>query len=345
MGSPAWSTFERAVEKGFLSLPTITAGTIRKYRTTSLATAKGHLDQTRQGQRPSNSKQHRTLFDEETLQDMFPDINAAAQLPIAKSKTVLVRLVEARHLPTGTNFTDGTGRFPVTSQRGHSYCLIMYCDDGNYIHVELMKSRRGAAYVEAYANGINFFRARGINPRFERLDNETSGELEGFLKAQRISIQYVAPNQHRTNKAERAIRTFKNHFVAILSGTDPDFPVDAWDLLIPQAELTLNLLRASRVNPYISAYQQLHGQYNFEQAPIAPPGIKVLIHEKPQQRESWAPRGGLVRWTGTGALSLLPSARPINQTSSNHRHPVLAPASHTRTARCSASRCANCAHW
>jgi len=113
--------------------------------------------------------------------------------------------------------------------------------------------------------------------------------LELYCASQGITLQYVAPNQHRANKAER---TFKNHFIATLSGADPDFPLAAWDLLIPQAELTLNLMRASNVNPFISAYYQLlHGRFNFNKTPLAPPGIKVVIHEKPTQRESWAPHG------------------------------------------------------
>lgn len=57
-----------------------------------------------------------------------------------------------------------------------------------------------------------------------------------------ISIQYCAPHQHRALKAERAIRTFKNHFISTLCTVAPDFPLDLWDHLLPQAELTLNHL-------------------------------------------------------------------------------------------------------
>ena len=35
---------------------------------------------------------------------------------------------------------------------------------------------------------------------------------------------------------------------------------DLWDQLLPQAEITLNLLRASRLNPKVSAWAQLHGE-------------------------------------------------------------------------------------
>ena len=101
----------------------------------------------------------------------------------------------------------------------------------------------------------------------------------------------MPPHVHRRNAAERAIRTFKNHFIAGLCSTDKGFPLTLWDKLLPQAELTLNLLRGSRVNPKLSAWAQLHGTYDFNRTPIAPPGMRVVAHEKPSQRESWAPHG------------------------------------------------------
>ena len=55
--------------------------------------------------------------------------------------------------------------------------------------------------------------------------------------------QLVPPHTHRSNAAERAIRTFKAHFLSILAGVAPDLSRNIWDLLLPQAELTLNLLR------------------------------------------------------------------------------------------------------
>jgi hypothetical protein len=41
------------------------------------------------------------------------------------------------------------------------------------------------------------------------------------------------------------------------------------------AELTLNLLRGFRINPKLSAWEQLHGRYDFNAHPKAPPGIRV----------------------------------------------------------------------
>jgi hypothetical protein len=96
---------------------------------------------------------------------------------------------------------------------------------------------------------------------------------------------------HRANAAERAIRTFKNHFIAGLCSTDKLFPLNLWDQLLPQAEITLNLLRTSRINPKLSAYTQISGAFDYNATPLAPPGTKIVIHEKPSVRGSWAPHG------------------------------------------------------
>ena len=64
---------------------------------------------------------------------------------------------------------------------------------------------------------------------------------------------------YRCNAVERAIITFKNYFITLLFSTYPDFPMQNWDQLLKQAEITLNLLHPSRLNPILSAYLQLNG--------------------------------------------------------------------------------------
>jgi hypothetical protein len=85
-----------------------------------------------------------------------------------------------------------------------------------------------------------------------------------------INFQSAPPQVHRKNAAERAIRTFKNHFIAGLSSTDPNFPLHLWDRLLP--------LGSSRINPQLSAHAQVHGAFNFDQTPMTPPGFRIMVH-------------------------------------------------------------------
>ena len=186
---------------------------------------------------------------------------------------------------------DLTGRFTVKGTTGAQYLMVMIC--GNYIHIETVKDRGQTDYVKAYAHGADFFEARGITPSFERMDNEDSDLLVQYCKAHTppIALQHVPANNHRGNMAERAIRTVKNHIIAMLCVADPNFPIYLFDKLIEQAELTLNLLRGSSFSPHVSTWQALNGTYTFTDTPIAPPGIKIVCYESPDQRKTWAPHG------------------------------------------------------
>ena len=44
-------------------------------------------------------------------------------------------------------------------------------------------------------------------------------------------------------------------------------------------------------NPNMSANTEIEGQFYFNKKTIAPPGIKVIVHEKPQQHKTWGVYG------------------------------------------------------
>ena len=52
---------------------------------------------------------------------------------------------------------------------------------------------------------------------------------------------------------------------------------------LPQVTMTLSMLRRSRLNPGLSAYEQVDGIHNDEQTPLATLGCKVKINEKPHK--------------------------------------------------------------
>ena len=89
------------------------------------------------------------------------------------------------------------------------------------------------------------------------------------------------------------MQTFKNHFKAGLATADPNFPLTEWDRLIPQANITLNLLRTSRANLALSACAYIYGNFNFNATPLAPPGTKVIAHLDPTTRRTWELNGEL----------------------------------------------------
>jgi hypothetical protein len=123
------------------------------------------------------------------------------------------------------------------------------------------------------------------------MDNEVAVALKSYFTEQDMTYQLVSPHCHRRNTAERAIGTFNKHFVAGLASVDPYLPMHLWDRLLPQAEMSLNLLRTSRLHPPLSASAHLHGLIDYNKTAFAPPGCNIIAHEKPSQRRTWAPHG------------------------------------------------------
>jgi hypothetical protein len=284
--SPKTSTWIKAIKNNFFATwPALTAANVSKHLPKSLATAQGHLDQTR---RNTNSTRARQPPDNQPDDDDF-----TASPPTINGETTdhVYAAVIIYDGVTGQIYTDQTGRFPVTSSRGMKYLMILYEYDANLIWAEPIKNRTGPTLVDAYSTLHTMLVKAGRKPKLQRLDNEASEALKAKMHEEQVSFQLVPPGIHRRNPAERAIRTYKNHLIAGLSSCDPDFPMHLWCRLVKQANITINLLRRSRINPALSAYAQVHGAFDFNATPMAPPGTRVLTHDKPSNRPTWAPHG------------------------------------------------------
>jgi hypothetical protein len=112
--------------------------------------------------------------------------------------------------------------------------VVCYVYECNYIKVVPMKSRSASVWVKAYDHIHQELTAKGFKPKFQTLDNEALAALEHFSTTKDVEYQLVPPHYHRHNAAERAIRTFKEHFVAGLSSMDPTFPLHLWDRIPPR---------------------------------------------------------------------------------------------------------------
>ena len=102
----------------------------------------------------------------------------------------------------------------------------------------------------------------GIMPKKHVLDNEVSEAIKEVIRTEyQMEMELVPPGCHRRNAAEVAIRNFKTHFLSVLAGTAVDFPMSLWDRLLPQTEITGNLLRQSNATPTVSSYAHLSGPF------------------------------------------------------------------------------------
>ena len=280
--SPTMSTMQAAADAGLLDfLPGFTAEKLRKNKIHTMATAKGHLDANRRGQRSTHRTESRKQRDRRITKE------TADSMPTRIEASTEQLYVHMSALHTYTEHLDATSKFMLQSRAKNWYLLIIFNEDANYIHFELLKSRSAEEYRKAIDRAHRFFAERGCTPAYTWLDNETSDLLGTHFAQWGIQPNYVPRANHSANRAERCIRTAKNHFIAGLSTVAPDFPPEAWDELVPQCEYTLNLMRLSRITPNISAFQQLCGAWDWNAHPMAPPGTKVAIHVAATERESY----------------------------------------------------------
>jgi len=267
VGSPVKQTWLDAIKAGnfnYLSGPTY--ANADRYCPDADETIKGHLAQQLQHVQSTKPKQPIVVP---------PPVVPA---PLQEEKPLLV----VQTYPISKLYTDDTGQFPIKARSGNQYVMIAYHEDGNLILQQPFKSKKDVHRITAYNAIMTHLAARGLSVDLQILDSKASAAYKHAITFNwKATFQLVPPDMHQRNRAKQAIRTFKAHLLAILAVVDP------WDLLLPQAKLTLNLLWQSHINSRILAWEFFHGPLYFTKTPLAPVGCRVLIHAKPATCCSW----------------------------------------------------------
>ena len=141
--------------------------------------------------------------------------------------------------------------------------MILYDYDSNLILSNPIKTSQESELTASWKTLFLNLHTNGHAPELHIIDNECSEELCKSFKKYQGTFQLVPPHMHRQNAAERAIQIWKNHFLAGISTLYPNFPIQEWYRLIPQCDITLNLLQSSRRQPNLSAYAATFGNFNF----------------------------------------------------------------------------------
>jgi hypothetical protein len=108
----------------------------------------------------------------------------------------------------------------------------------------------------------------------------------------------------------------------------------------------------------MSGYAQLNGHFYFNITSLAPPGTRIITHEKPDQRESWDPQGldghylgpaldhyrcYQVHITKTKGTRIVDTVEPPPRKTGNSKHVIKRPCQHCsiRTLQCTAKSSAS----
>ena len=192
---------------------------------------------------------------------------------------------------TGKVYTYQMGQLPVTSSKFNKYIMEMYVYNENSIMTEPHKNRMGPEIKFAYKIMFDYLTVRGYKPTTHWLENEELDLLKYFDQENEFKFQLAPPGVHRRNAAERKIRMLKTRFIAGQCSADRSSTMHLWDILLEQSTLPLNVLRQARRNPQVSAHTVMEGLFYYNHTPLAPPGTKVVMHEKADKRGTWEKHG------------------------------------------------------
>ena len=275
LGSPPIPTLINAIKLDYFSLPGISTKVLQKHLSPQPATDMGHMKRIRQGLN-STKINNEVYYD---FEEPFDSPNSNNE--VLRNHQILYKLTPSSH----RTHVDATGAFHF-SNGSSCYDLVFFHEDSNYIHVEPFEFRSDKDYKDAFQLGINFFHNKKMSLDIFRMDSEHKSLNSIMCKDIDATIELVPPYSHRALQAERAIQTWKNHKLSMLATVDPTCPDTIFKLINQQCEMTLNLLRRSGVSEHMSAYQQLHGRWDYSKNPIAPVGTKVQIFKSRKQRET-----------------------------------------------------------
>jgi hypothetical protein len=245
MCSPTISTLLKAIRRGYLDGgPNLSAKGVTRYFDPSPATAKGHMKRPHQGIRsttahqphpPPSGRQGPTVHaapiadDDSWIDNIFePPVQAR---PFNHGPAVLVEddnssvgnifcFAAFADKRTGLLYNDLTGSFPYMSLEGNVCYLIVYNYESNAILGLPISGFNDNTVFAAYKTQFEFLESKGYKIKLNVMDNQFTKQIKKFLTDNDCELMLVEPHNHRVNAAERAIQTFKDHFISALATTD-----------------------------------------------------------------------------------------------------------------------------
>ena len=280
-----WITAIRA--GNYLSWPMLTTTAVIKHFPESDETQMGHMRNIKQGIRSTKEKRKPTTFD--------LDNGTQVTLPCKKHHSIYITIENMKE----TICTDQTGAFPIRSRRSNKYILILCEIDSNAIYSQPMQNRTTGEIIRSYQTTLEHLQNENVHPKKHILDNEISEEYKQAIRDNGMQYELVPAGQHRRNVAEKAIQTWKSHLISVLCGVAESFPMNIWEQILEQVDMTCNMLRMSNANGKISAHAYINRPHDFNKIPLAPLGVECMIFTRPDKRKTFAPKSTKGWYTGT----------------------------------------------
>jgi hypothetical protein len=259
---PVKLTWLKAIKAGnYVGWPMLTESNVQSTIPT-IKTPKGHLNQSRKNVQSTKVK----ATPLETCN--------TSHLHGKKVRNVYTQTYMVRE----TIFSNQTGQFPIQSLCGNKFIMVMVEIDSNAILVEPMKNRKDAEMIRAYNTLLLRLKRAGIVPKKHVLDNEVPENMKNHIcDTCKLDMELVPPGCHRCNAAEVAKHNFKAHFLSILAGVANAIPPNLSYWLLPQIEITINLIQQSNATPNVLAYAHLSRPFDYNKMPLTLMGCEAQV--------------------------------------------------------------------
>jgi hypothetical protein len=278
-GFPTKESWFRAIWRGkYNSWPLINVKNVFQHFPKSEETQKGHMRGQRQGVHSTKTKRWGANVTSVPIEPS-PKIT-----PHIRKGDIMIFDYNLK----STMYTNQTGLFPRILSLGNMYVMILHNVDSNLSWMEALKDNTSGKLILAQARALECMQKAGIVPKHQILDNQKLVAYKEAICALSMTFELVSPDNHHRNMAEKAIQTFKDHFIGVLSGCAPTFPLHLGCQLLPQVERQLLLLCQSQLHANLSAYAHVYGHHDYNRHPFIPIGMEALVHDKPHKRRTYA---------------------------------------------------------
>jgi hypothetical protein len=200
---PIKSTLTRAINRGYLKgWRGLTSQQTRCHISVSTESKMGHMDQQCQGVQSTQPTP-------KTVPLQIPNIfdNPMEDAPQDSHNTCMHFVFMVIYKINGNLFTNQTGHFPITSNRGHAYVVVFYIFNANAIQSVPIKNCSKEELLCAYCKIYKWLTLRGFKPLLHKLDNKTSKDVETFVATENTRIQYTPPDIHRIGKHSHPVHS------------------------------------------------------------------------------------------------------------------------------------------
>ena len=92
--------------------------------------------------------------------------------------------------------------------------IVLYDYVSNAILTKPLKNNTTPELVRAQTWLMQYLLDRGIKTTALQIENDSPEALKTFFRSNIVDVQLCPQNKHRTNQAEKAINTWKCHFLS-----------------------------------------------------------------------------------------------------------------------------------